>query len=96
MEHLTAAAIFERGRVALGEKRRKYARQLFRNALKACGPDDGQPLRAAIHVEIGRVARDLGDIGIGGESPLLPCHTTRHAGPHRAVREVEVYPVLLV
>ena len=20
----------------------------------------------------------------------LPCHTTRHAGPHRAVREVEV------
>lgn len=61
MEHLTAAAIFERGRVALGEKRRKYARQLLRNALKACGPDDGQPLRAAIHVEIGRVARDLGD-----------------------------------
>ncbi len=21
---------------------------------------------------------------------LRPCHTTRHAGPHRAVREVEV------
>ena len=29
-------------------------------------------------------------IGIGGSSRLRPCHTTRHAGPHRAVREVEV------
>src|SRR5690606_38946137 len=30
-------------------------------------------------------------IGIGGSSDeLRPCHTTRHAGPHRAVREVEV------
>lgn len=61
MEHHTAAALFERGRAALGEKRRKHARELFRNALKACGPDDGQELSAAIHVEIGRVARDLGD-----------------------------------
>ena len=25
----------------------------------------------------------------------LPSHTTRHAGPHRAVREVEVNPVVL-
>jgi tetratricopeptide (TPR) repeat protein len=61
MEHLTAALLFERGRAALSEKRLKYARQLFRNALKACGPDDGQQLLAAIHVETGRVARDLGD-----------------------------------
>src|SRR5690606_26963198 len=31
------------------------------------------------------------NIGIGGSSDeLRPCHTTRHAGPHRAVREVEV------
>ena len=30
-------------------------------------------------------------IGIGGGYMYpLPCHTTRHAGPHRAVREVEV------
>ncbi len=29
-------------------------------------------------------------IGIGGELPLLPCHTTGQAGPHPAVREVEV------
>ncbi len=30
-------------------------------------------------------------IGIGGSHyRLRPCHTTRHAGPHRAVREVEV------
>jgi hypothetical protein len=33
----------------------------------------------------------LGAIGIGGSlDGLLPCHTTRHAGPHRAVRVVEV------
>jgi hypothetical protein len=25
-----------------------------------------------------------------GQPKLHPCHTTRHAGPHRAVREVEV------
>jgi tetratricopeptide (TPR) repeat protein len=61
MEHLAAASLFERGRAALAEKRRKHARQLFRDALKACGPDDPQQLRAAIHVETGRVARDLGD-----------------------------------
>jgi tetratricopeptide (TPR) repeat protein len=61
MEHLTAASLFDRGRVALSEKRRRHARQLFRNALKACGPSDSQQLRAAIHVETGRVARDLGD-----------------------------------
>jgi tetratricopeptide (TPR) repeat protein len=61
MEHLTAASLYERGRAALGEKRREDARQLFRNALQACGPDDSQQFRAAIHVEIGRVARDIGD-----------------------------------
>ena len=33
----------------------------------------------------------LGAIGIGGSHyRLRPCHTTRHVGPHRAVREVEV------
>ena len=33
-------------------------------------------------------------IGIGGSHHRLrPCHTTRHAGPHRAVREVEVMRV---
>ncbi len=31
-------------------------------------------------------------IGIGGESPLLPCHTTGHAGPHPAVRRIELKP----
>jgi len=31
-------------------------------------------------------------IGIGAPDHYTgdPCHTTRHAGPHRAVREVEV------
>ncbi|WP_432741896.1 helix-turn-helix transcriptional regulator [Methylobacter sp. G7] len=28
--------------------------------------------------------------GIGGSFKLRPCHTTWHAGPHQAVREVEV------
>ena len=33
-------------------------------------------------------------IGIGGlDHRRRPCHTTRHAGPHRAVREVEVMKV---
>ena len=31
--------------------------------------------------------------GIGGSTRLRPCHPTRHAGPHRAVREVEVMRV---
>lgn len=36
-------------------------------------------------------------IGIGGShSRLRPCHTTRHAGPHRAVREFEVMTVEVV
>jgi hypothetical protein len=29
-------------------------------------------------------------IGIGVALRMLPCHTTRHAGPHRAVEMVEV------
>lgn len=32
-------------------------------------------------------------IGIGGSTRLRSCHTSRHAGPHRAVREVEVMRV---
>ena len=36
-------------------------------------------------------------IGIGGSHyRLRPCHTTRHAGPHRAVREFEVMRVEVV
>jgi len=31
-----------------------------------------------------------GEIGIGGQSPVLPSHTTVHAGPHTAVRRVEL------
>jgi len=60
MDH-AAASLFERGQAALAARRRKHARELFRKALKACGPDDSQQLRAAIHVEMGKVARDLGD-----------------------------------
>jgi hypothetical protein len=29
-------------------------------------------------------------IGIGGQSGVLPSHTTVHAGPHTAVRRVEL------
>jgi hypothetical protein len=32
-------------------------------------------------------------IGIGDGARPCPCHTTRHAGPHRAVQEVEVMRV---
>jgi tetratricopeptide (TPR) repeat protein len=60
MEHHTAVALLERGRVALGEEKIKYARQLFRNALKACGRNGSPQLRAEIHVAIGKVERDLG------------------------------------
>ena len=36
-------------------------------------------------------------IGIGGlHCRRRPCHTTRHAGPHRAVREFEVMTVAVV
>ncbi len=91
MEHPTAATLFERGRAALGEKRRKHARQLFRNALRAWGPEDGQQLHAAIHVEIGRVARDLGEnesasshyctaaeLYRGVSDPMNVAHAVRH------------------
>jgi len=38
-----------------------------------------------------RTAPMLGAIGIGAASFLaVPSHTTRHAGPHRAVRRIEV------
>jgi len=61
MEKWTAALLLERGRAALAEKHLKYARQLFRKAHQAFIPADGPELHAKIHVELGRVARDLGD-----------------------------------
>ena len=91
MEQLTASALFERGLAAYGEGRRKHARELFRNAQEAWADEDGQPLRAAIHVELGRTARDLADKesasshyrtaaelyrGIGNEMQLA--HALRH------------------
>jgi len=92
MEHQSAESLFERGRVAYVEGHRQDACELFRNALKACGPEDGQPLRAAIHVETGRVARDLGDnesasshyrtaaeFYRGFNDPMNLAHALRHA-----------------
>jgi len=61
MDSLPAASLLELGRAARGEKRYTDAGELFRDALEACGPDDSDQLRAAIQVEIGRVARDLRD-----------------------------------
>ena len=61
MEPLAASSLFDRGRAALAAKDRNHARQLFNDALKAWTPADSEQVRAAIHVEIGRVARDLGD-----------------------------------
>jgi tetratricopeptide (TPR) repeat protein len=60
MEHLTAESLLKRGWTAYGERRLKHARELFRNALKACARDD-KPLRAGIHVGLGKAQRDLGD-----------------------------------
>ena len=34
--------------------------------------------------------QNLVAIGIGGQSPVLPSHTTVHAGPHTAVRRIEL------
>lgn len=59
MPHRTPESLIEQGRRAYQEGRLKYARQLFRNALKACGAECDAELRAEIHVAIGRVERDL-------------------------------------
>ena len=48
-------------------------------------------IKASMCLDIQLFAVDL--IGIGGNTRLRPCHTTRHAGPHRAIREVEVMRV---
>jgi tetratricopeptide (TPR) repeat protein len=55
----TPESLIEQGQTAYEESRIKYARQLFRNALRACGMEDNAELRAEIHVAIGRVERDL-------------------------------------
>ena len=58
MPHRTPESLIEQGRSAYREGRPKYARQLFRNALKACGAECDPELRAEIHVAIGKVERD--------------------------------------
>src|SRR5258708_7915662 len=46
---------------------------------------------AAIDISIPHLLGVRYTIGIGDSgAPLLPCHTTGHAGPHPAVRKVEV------
>jgi tetratricopeptide (TPR) repeat protein len=59
MEHQTAASLLGRGWTAYREKKPKYARDLFKNALKASSADDSPAMLAEIHVAIGKVARDL-------------------------------------
>jgi len=58
------------------------------------GPDETAELAPAadsISESSDPVRLYLREIGIGGSgAPLLPCHTTGHAGPHPAVRKVEV------
>jgi hypothetical protein len=46
-------------------------------------------LLMAAAVERGRSDALIG-IGAAGSCPAVPCHTTGHAGPHPAVRNVEV------
>jgi hypothetical protein len=61
----------------------------YRDLLAKVPEEDFEAPRADTGLEaVERVA-----IGIGGDRDRsLPCHTTRHAGPHRAVRGVEVWP----
>ena len=48
-----------------------------------------EPTVFPLVIPLGKISIPL--IGIGGDHyRSRPCHTTRHAGPHRAVREVEV------
>src|SRR5699024_9582302 len=48
-------------------------------------------IKASMCLDIQLFAVDL--IGIEGSTRLRPCHTTRHGGPLRAIREVEVMRV---
>jgi tetratricopeptide (TPR) repeat protein len=59
MARRTPESLLEQGRRAYGEYPRKYAWQLFRNALKACGRDGDARQQAEIHVALAKVERDL-------------------------------------
>jgi tetratricopeptide (TPR) repeat protein len=52
-------SLIEQGRAAYRQGRLNYARQIFRNALKACAAGCDAELKAEIHVAIGKVERDL-------------------------------------
>jgi hypothetical protein len=63
-----------------------------------CGTDHGilhpSPL-IELATRLAPYSARRASIGIGGgELPPLPSHTTRHAGPHRAVRSVEVHSAI--
>lgn len=91
MAERTAETLLDQGQAAYAGGHRKYARQLYRNALKACKPDEGAWLRAAIHTALAKVQRDLGDVqsSLGHyrtaadiyrnqNSPLQLAHSDRH------------------
>jgi tetratricopeptide (TPR) repeat protein len=59
MESRTPESLLEQGRMAYRENRPKYARQLFRKALKVCGKNGETGLKADTHVALGKVERDL-------------------------------------
>jgi tetratricopeptide (TPR) repeat protein len=59
MKSRTPDSLLEQGRTAYRENRPKYARQLFRSSLRACGKNGDTGLKADIYVALGKVERDL-------------------------------------
>lgn len=52
--------------------------------------EEGKKFQGYLLVTIEKWIKKLNLIGIGADSQLGPSHTTRQAGPHRAVRKVKV------
>ena len=75
--------------VGLGRKRIQARQRRATNALQRAAKMAKRKRNSA---NPGTAAVKLKGIGIGARRNVLhdPCHTTRHAGPHRAVRRVEV------
>jgi tetratricopeptide (TPR) repeat protein len=88
----TPEQLFEYGRKQIGEGRRKYARSLFRKALKEGERSLDPSVKADLLISLGRVDRDLGFLedarvhyAMAAEVirtlalPLSLAHTLRHA-----------------
>jgi tetratricopeptide (TPR) repeat protein len=89
----TPETLLMQGRGAYKERRLKYARMLFRKALKESKAQVEPAFRAEAHIAIGKVERDLqhsdtaevhyrkgAEILRGLDVPLKLAHTIRHVG----------------